>query len=209
MAKERKRIDWDAMEPHYRAGIRSLKSLAEEFGCSDAAIVKHAREKGWTRDLTAKIQAKAAAKVAAQVSASQVSEEVSAQTKQRETQVVEANAEVIAQADLLNREDVLRALRVSRSQLDEIEQLGRPEFREALEWLGNQMRSPNAQGMDKQNDLYCYIIDLAGRVKMAKEVAAAFGVYIPMQRKILKLDAEANGNQAAVDEILRRINAEA
>lgn len=65
MSDKRARVDWDALEPHFRAGVRSLKDLGREFGCSDAGIIKHAREAGWVRNLTGKIQAKANAKVTA------------------------------------------------------------------------------------------------------------------------------------------------
>lgn len=203
----RKQVDWEALEPHYRAGIRSLKDIGAEFGCSDAAIVKHAKANGWVRDLTAKIQAKAAAKVAAQVSADQVSAEVSARTKQRENQVVEANAEVVAQADLLNRRHVVLGINTAIGQLEEVALLARPDLQEALEAIAQENYNPDKSGRDPTNDLYRYIISLAGRVKMSKELAATLGTYIPMQRKILKLDQEANTNQAAVDEILRKINA--
>lgn len=42
-------IDWDALAVHYRAGVRSLKDMGQEFGVSDAAIIKKARREGWTR----------------------------------------------------------------------------------------------------------------------------------------------------------------
>lgn len=49
-------IDWDAIESHYRAGIRSLKDMGKEFGCSDAAIIKHFKKLGIERDLGEKIR---------------------------------------------------------------------------------------------------------------------------------------------------------
>lgn len=49
MSGARKQIDWDAIEPHYRAGIRSLKDIGAEFEVSDAAIIKHAKRDGWVR----------------------------------------------------------------------------------------------------------------------------------------------------------------
>lgn len=51
-------IDWDAMEPDWRAGIKSKKELSEEHGVSRAAIDKHLAELGIERDLTAKIAEK-------------------------------------------------------------------------------------------------------------------------------------------------------
>jgi hypothetical protein len=65
MSEKRSRIDWDAIEPHYRAGIRSLKDIAAEFECSDAGILKQAKKMGWTRNLIGKIKARADAKVTA------------------------------------------------------------------------------------------------------------------------------------------------
>jgi hypothetical protein len=198
-------VDWFIVEKEYRAGIRPLRDIAADAGITEGAIRKRAKRDGWSRDLQAKIQAKAEEKVRKEAVRT-----VSTQlTPADERTVIEVNAEVIAQADLLNREDVMRGISVSRNMLDELDALSDPRFRERLEWLGEEMRAPNSAGIDKLNDLYKYIVDLSGRVKMAKDIAASLGVYIPMQRKILKLDAEASGNQAAVDEILRRINAEA
>lgn len=205
--EKKRRVDWDAVEPHYRAGIKSLKVLAEEFGCSDAAIVKHAKANGWTRDLQAKIQQRALAKVSAAV----VSEEVSEQKKLTERQVVEANAHAVAHVDLTNRKDVLRGMDVSRQHIEELTALNDPKFRERLEWLGQVMdesgkdEETGRDVKDKVNELYRYIIDMPGRVKMAKEVAAAVGVYVPMMRKIYKLDADANSGASAVEDLLRNL----
>lgn len=199
---KRKSVDWDGMEPLYRAGIIPLAKLGEEYGCSDAAIVKHAKVAGWTRSLQAKIQAKAAAKV----SAAQVSGKVSELTKVREGQIVEANAEIVAQADLINRKDVLLALAVSRSQLEEVATLCEPDLRGRLIALGEACEIKGDKP-DKANELYHYIISLAGRVKLSKEIAAAHGVYIPMQRKILKLDEEGDKSQSSLDALIARINA--
>ena len=43
------RPDWDAIELHYRAGIRSLRDIAAEFQVSNPAIIKHARKHGIVR----------------------------------------------------------------------------------------------------------------------------------------------------------------
>ena len=42
-------LDWTAIEAHYRAGIRSLKHIGDEYGVSDAGIIKRARRDCWTR----------------------------------------------------------------------------------------------------------------------------------------------------------------
>lgn len=55
----RSAVDWDAIEPDWRAGIKTKKQMAEEYGVSRAAMDKHFNKVGVERDLTARIQAKA------------------------------------------------------------------------------------------------------------------------------------------------------
>lgn len=51
---DKKDIDWNAVELEYRAGIKSLKAIGNEFGVSDAGILKRAKRDGWERDLSAR-----------------------------------------------------------------------------------------------------------------------------------------------------------
>jgi len=201
--KTRRTIDWEIIERDYRAGIKTLRQIAAEAGITHGAINKRAKVDGWERDLRKKILAKAEAKV----SKAQVSSLVSKEARVSDAAVVEANAEIVASADLLNRKDVVLAIGTGRQQLEELANLGRPEFAERLEWLGELMLSPDDKGVDKANDLYRYVIGLSGRVKNLKDVIAGLATMIQIQRKILKLDQDANNNQAEVDDLLRKINA--
>lgn len=45
------KVDWSLIEPHYRAGIKSVNELAAENGISETAIRKHAQKNNWSRDL--------------------------------------------------------------------------------------------------------------------------------------------------------------
>lgn len=205
---KKKVVNWAVVEREYRAGIKTLRQIGLENGCSHVAIQKRADREGWSRDLKAKIIAKAEEKVTKALVTSQVTKD----QKVTEQVMVEATAEIIARADLVNREDVLLALDVSRSQLREVAALGNPEFLAELEWLGEIMDESGIDDagkptQDRANALYRYIIGLAGRVKLSKEIAASHGVYIPMQRKILKLDEEADKSQTQLDALLAKINA--
>lgn len=202
---EKRVVDWKSVEREYRAGIKTLRTIAEEHGITHGAVNKKAKLEGWSRDLSGKIHAAAAEKV----SKALVSSEVSKVSKITEKQVVEANAEIIASADLINRKDVLLALDVSRSQLEEVATLCDPKFRADLERLAEWMDQSAPGKPDRVNEIYRYVISLAGRVKLSKEIAAAHGVYIPMQRKILKLDEEGDRNQSNLDALLAKINASA
>ena len=52
-------IDWDRIEVDYRAGLLSMREIADQQGVSHTAINKRARAGAWDRDLSAKIHAKA------------------------------------------------------------------------------------------------------------------------------------------------------
>ena len=58
-----KQPDWEAIHSLYRAGLLSVRSIAEQHGISDTAIRKQAKKLGWARDLTDQVRAAAKAKV--------------------------------------------------------------------------------------------------------------------------------------------------
>jgi len=53
---ERKKVDWEAIERDFRAGVFSILEIAKQHGISDAAIHKHAKLHGWKRDLAARVR---------------------------------------------------------------------------------------------------------------------------------------------------------
>jgi len=200
-----KAVDWAAIEKHYRAGLKSLRTIAEEYGITEGAIRKRAKRDHWARDLEKRIQERAKDKVRKSAVRAQ-STQLSPQT---EIQVVEQYSDIVAAVDEIQREDIRKAIDNTRSQLEELAALGDPEFRARLEWLGEVMdeSGPTESGgfkTDKANELYRYIISLAGRIKMSKEVAGAYGVYIPIQRKIFGLEGERK-NTSEYEDLLRRI----
>lgn len=218
---KRKVVDWEGIEKAYRAGSQTLRQIAEDFGVSHVAIQRKAKAEEWPRDLSARIHQKAEQMVA-KASAEQVtklpSDQVTntcnsdtlvnkRQPQATEKQIVDANAQAIAFVDLSNRKDVQAAINVSRAQLEELAVLGDPQFKETLEWIGEVCRRDDGK-LDKVNEMYHYVIGLAGRVKMAKDIAASVGTYIPMQRKILKLDAETDKNLSGFDALLAKVNAQ-
>lgn len=210
-------VDWEAVERHYRAGVLSLSQISRDYGVSRPAIEKRATRDGWTRSLSEKIAQTAESKVVSKVAAKEVADKVaggtsagcSPATKLTERQTVDAYSDVIARVEVAQRDDLEAAVSVTRAQLQELADLSDPQFRARLQWLGQVMdeSGPTESGgfkNDKANELYRYIISLAGRVKMAKEIAGAYGVYIPVQRKVLGLDNERKGT-SEYEDLLRRI----
>jgi hypothetical protein len=201
----KKIIDWELIERDYRAGLKTLRQMADEYGVSHVTIAQRAKRYSWERDLEKKIQQAAKNKATRAEANKSANKDL-----KTDAQVVEVYADVVASVDLLQREDVKLAIDNTRSQLQELVALGDPMFRERLEALGEEFdeSGPTPNGgwkVDKKKELYDYIISLAGRVKMAKEIAGSHGVYIPLQRKIFGLDNEKQ-QTSDIDLLLKRIN---
>lgn len=45
-----KKPDWEIIEGVYKAGARSLRDIAQEYGTSEAGIRRRAKKYGWVRD---------------------------------------------------------------------------------------------------------------------------------------------------------------
>lgn len=203
--KSKKVIDWELVEKHYRANIKTLRQIGEEYGVSHVSIMKRAKTYGWSRDLAAKIQQKAQELVTKRL----VTKTTTKEKLVTDAETVQAYGEVVASVDMMQREDIGTALTVSRSQMTELAALGNPSFKEALEWLAETFDKSDAddngrEKVDKQNELYRYIISLPGRVKMSKDIGASHGVYIPLQRKVFGLDGK-DSTGGSYEEMLRSV----
>lgn len=182
LKKKRPAVDWEAVEREYRAGVRSVRDIAAEFGCSHTAIQKKADAEGWTRDLSAKIKAAADAKVAK----AEVAKEVAVETKIAERQLVEVNAAMLAEKVLNQREDIKRSRAVvNRLWAMVDEELHHPD---ELRQLGDMLRAPDEFGNDKLNDMYFAAISLPQQVKNVKLLADALKTLIELERKVLRID---------------------
>lgn len=98
-------VDWDSIETEYAKGLRSNYDIAKEFGISETAIRKRAKQYGWSKDLIAKIKVKALDKVRNTEFAKLGSQTI---TKATEAQLIESEAAIQAMALLAEREDIKR-----------------------------------------------------------------------------------------------------
>lgn len=191
MADKRARVDWDAVEPHYRAGVRSLRDIADEFKVSNVAIVKHAEKVGWTRNLAAKIQEKADAKVAAALVASERAESPAA--KLTEAVRVEVESEVQARVRLSHRRDVTRMRGIVMNLLDELEiQTKSPETYETLcELVSGAPDADDKAGRaraDRMQQAFDRALSLGGRTKTVKDLTDTVKTLIALERQAYGVD---------------------
>lgn len=190
-AMKRPRVDWEAVEREYRAGVRSLKDVGDEFHVSAPAIVQRAKKYGWVRDLSTKIKQAAENKVNAKL----VNAEVNIERAINDRQIVEANAAMIADKVINQRADIQRARAVVQRLWDAIAtEVDAPE---EFKRMGDMMRSPDQFGTDRLNDAYLYAVSLPQQVKSVKLLADALKTLIELERKVLKIDTTPDPEDTA------------
>ncbi|HCT7991218.1 TPA: hypothetical protein SMT34_003711 [Proteus mirabilis] len=198
-----KRPDWEAIESAYRAGVMSIREIASQYEITHQAISKRAKKEGWERDLKAKVKARAENLVAKREVASLVATEKAIS----ERQLIEANAEVIANVRMEHRGDIRRARELTNNLFDELsaECADVP----ALRKLGELMFSPDDNGRDKLNEIYHSIISLPERVKLAKSLSETFKNLVGLERQAYGLDdVQPNKTASQLSELMDDLSKE-
>lgn len=203
-----KKVDYERIEPGWRAGVLSPHQLAAQYTedtgvkVSHAAIIKHFTKLNVPRDLNAKIQAQADAMVTKAL----VTEKV---TKDRlvtnEGKIVNAGAEQVAEIRLFHRKSTTRLQTIIAAQMEELEASSGPEQAQRLRDLGELMRSENDNGSDKLNDIYRAVIGLPDRSRVAKQLAETLRIAIDLERREFGMD-KTQVNTDPLTELIKRIS---
>lgn len=197
---KRPAVDWEAVEREYRVGIRSLADIGNEFGVSAPGILKKAKKEKWERDLSAKIKAKAESKV----NASLVNEPVNAETVIHERQVVEANAEMMANVIRSHHKLLTRLRGIAMLLMDRLE--AELEGTELFRQLGVMMANPDEFGVDKLNDLYIKVTALPVQTDTGKKLAEMLKTIIELERKVFKIDDQKPSEVNPLAELIRAVS---
>lgn len=184
-------LDDERLELDYRAGIKSIRQIAREAGISEGALRKKAKVNDWTRDLSGRVLAKADHLVRTDA----VRTSVRSAHKVQEKEVVEANAQAVADVILSHRRDIQRTIQLVVSMRDTLEQLSDPDLKTNLEALGELMRAPDEKGVDKLYAVYTAVIELPSCVKMVKMLSESLRILIDSQRKAFGIDDKYDPNQ--------------
>lgn len=200
-AAKRTAPDWERIELDYRAGVKSLREIADGSGVSHVSISKRAKKEGWVRDLAAKIKAKADELV----NKAEVNTGVNTVSAVSERETIEANANAVATVKLAHRKDIQRARRITMGLLEELECQTGAENVWLLNQLGDLLRSEDDKGQDKLNDLYQKVISLPGRAKVMKDLGESLRVLVALERQAFGLDDKDNAPVDAVTSLLHSI----
>lgn len=183
--------NWVQIEADYRAGVKSLRQIAEENGITHGAVNKRAKRDDWSRDLAAKIKAKADALV----SKAAVSTEESAKKAVTEKQTVEANAQTQADVRLAHRADIKRSRALALSLLAELEaQSTKPEvFAQIEQALAERKEGEDLPPAARKllSDGLSKALSLGGRTVTFKALAEALRITISLEREAFGIDSRS------------------
>lgn len=118
-----KKVDYERIEPGWRAGILSPKQLAAQYiedtgeSVSHAAIIKHFRKEGIARDLSGKIRDKAKA----MVTEAMVTGKVTAKPSKPDSEIIEETSTQVATVLLRHRKDIAKLSNLTMSLVDQLE----------------------------------------------------------------------------------------
>lgn len=197
---ERKQIDWERIELDYRAGIKTLRQIADEHGISNPAIAKRAKKEGWERDLSAKIAKKAEILVSKEM----VSKEVSKEKMLTEQVIIDANANASATVQLRQRKDVARYQDLMNKLFEELDTISGQDNADALEQLSVMIEN---EGLASEDALIQFkrISSLGSRVKVAKDLGDTIAKLIPLERTIYKMDKEVEELKDPLGDLLKSL----
>lgn len=180
----KRQIDWEKIELDYRAGIKTLRQIADEHGISNPAILKRAKRDDWVRDLSARIDKKANELVIKDlVSANNdlVSKNQKLLTKNRklqENQLIEANAQAIAEIRLSHRKDFQRFKKTVNDLQQELDEL-------------NALKDPD---------------NLVLRTKVLKDLTDTHAKLVSLKRQAYNMDKETVQTIDPLQELIGAIN---
>ncbi|MFJ4130859.1 hypothetical protein [Pseudomonas cyclaminis] len=188
-----KQPDWEAIERAYRAGVLSVREIAASCGVSHTAIQKRAKANGWERDLKAKIKAKADSLVAKR----EVAIQVASKSVETEREIIEVNAEVIANIRMAHRGDISRGRRLTNKLLDELEAL--TDEQGTIKELIAQLKGADHDDGDAMSDVLALANKMGAlptRTKTMKELAETLKTLVALERQAYDLDTKAGNSDA-------------
>lgn len=194
-------INWVQIESDFRAGIKPLRTIAEQHGISHTAIQKRAKREDWSRDLNHRIQAKAAEMVAKHEVAKRV-----AKASGLETETVLVNAKAVYDVRIGHRTLAGRAINLTTVMLGDLEAVSSPEGQGLVETLIDALETPKGEETEtqmlrrkaSQRKTLDRALNLDSRVDTAKKLADALRILIEIERQAFGItdktpDVEAAG----------------
>lgn len=181
--KQRTNADWERVERDYRAGILSLREIANSQGITEGAIRKRAKAQGWERDLSAKVQEKVRNELvrnevrAAHQNDPQTEREIVEHAAATVVQVVRSHRKAISQGQAL--------VELLTKQLIDVAGK-REQFEEAIDLECADDESP------KRRAMLMKAVSLGTHASVAVNLANATKTWVGLERQAFSIKDESN-----------------
>ncbi|APC14566.1 hypothetical protein BLL42_02005 [Pseudomonas frederiksbergensis] len=97
-----KQPDWEAIERAYRAGLLSLRAIADKYDTNEGTIRSRAKKHGWLRDLTDQVRAATNGKLSRTASRTDVTQ----RAVREDEQIIDEASDEAASVVLAHRADL-------------------------------------------------------------------------------------------------------
>lgn len=174
--------DWEAIEREYRAGQLSVAEIGRQYGISHVAILKKAKARGWTRDLTERVKTEIAARL--------VTEGLQ---DRRGSATIELAAERGVQLVREHRHQIGATFKAVSSLIEELQSV--TVNREEIEDDIHEFTEDDKDGKRRARMLAA--VALPSRAQVAGTLANALKTLIPLERQAFNIDDTRDKNDAA------------
>ena len=175
-----KQTDWEAIEAEYRSGTISNAELGRKYDVSESYIRKRAKEGGWSKDLTAKVQAAVRDKLVRAVVRGD-----NARTNSRtDAEIIEAAAETAVQVVQIHRRDVRHGRTICAALFAELQDTSanRELIAECIDSETQDDLSPTRRNQMQK------AISLPTRARAMLDLSAAMKNLVAVERQAFSLD---------------------
>lgn len=177
-----RQTDWEAIEAEYRSGTISNAELGRKYDVSESYIRKRAKEGGWSKDLTAKVQAAVRDKLVRAVVRSD-----NARTNSRtDAEIIEAAAETAVQVVQIHRRDVRHGRLICAALFAELQDTSanREIIAESIDSETQDDSSPTRRNQMMK------AISLPTRARAMLDLSAAMKNLVAVERQAFSLDSK-------------------
>lgn len=198
MAKKVK-ANWEAIELAYRANVKTVAQIAEDFNVKDSTLRSRAKRNGWSRDLGKRIRLEADNIV----NANAVKREVG-RLESMDNATVEENAKLTASIRISHREDIGKARALSMMLLEDLKAQIGTDNRKRLEDLF--IAALKANAIDESAlEAYERVTSVSNHVRTLKDLADIMTKFVALERQAYGLDDADSSPIDALTSLLHSI----
>lgn len=188
----RTRADWEAIERAYRAGMLSIREIAKQHSLSDKAIRNKAKEFGWERDLSEKINEKVRAELVRSQSA----------TADSEREIIDTAAATVVHVVRSHRKRITKQAAVVDLLTEQLAEAA--QKREEIEDTIHDETQEDSSGQRRAAMLRA--VSLQTHSTIAVNLSNAMKTLVGMERQAFNIKDESEAPVSALGELLKQVS---